>query len=121
MNQLKRTPIPRKTRMKAGKGFAVRKGINKVGKQGRANKRANATLAKRYIESGLPQRCEARFLHACTGEAQLTWAHNAKRRKKPDLLHAALICQNAHNAIEYLPPEQMGAIVDQIIAARETL
>jgi hypothetical protein len=66
------------------------------------------------------QFCEARFPHECTGREQLTWAHNAKRRKlsTEDLTHAALICVNAHNIIEVLPPEEMRRIVDEIIADR---
>lgn len=88
----------------------------KAGKKSRANKRANATLAKNYKGE---QYCQATFPHDCTGSHQLTWAHNAKRRKNPDLLHAALICRNAHEAIEYLPPEEMKAIVDEIVERQE--
>lgn len=108
------------------KGFkprtaSLKRGTKRLGpgKKTKANRSANVILAKRFIESGLPQYCEARFEHECTGSHQLTWAHNKKRRKLPDLLHAALICQNAHNAIEFLPPEEMKAIVDEIVARRE--
>lgn len=80
------------------------------------NRRANAVLAKTFKGE---RYCEARFPHDCTKGDFLTWAHNAKRRKNPDLLHAALICQNAHHCIEYLPPEEMKAIVDGIIEQRE--
>lgn len=94
--------------------------MNKIGKQGKLNKKANATLAKTFIESGLPQYCEARFEHECSGASMLTWAHNAKRRKQPDLLHAALLCQTAHQIIEVKSPEVMMQIVDGIISARAT-
>lgn len=102
--EMKRSPITR-TRFKSG-----------AGKKGKANKKANALLAKTYTGE---KYCEARFPHECSGSSFLTWAHNAKRRKNPDLLHAALICQNAHNAIEFLPPEQMKRIVDGIIEGRK--
>lgn len=92
-----------------------RRAALKAGKKSYANKRANATLAKEF--KGEPY-CEARFPHDCTRDRFLTWAHNAKRRKNPDLLHAALLCQNAHNCIEYLPPEEMKMIVDGIIKQR---
>lgn len=98
----------------------TRRQMSRIGAKGRANKKANATLAKTFIESGLPQYCEARFEHECSGASMLTWAHNAKRRKQPDLLHAALLCQTAHQIIEVKPPEEMKRIVDGIILARAT-
>lgn len=96
-----------------------RGGRLKAGKKTRANQKANAQLAKDYIASGLPQYCEGRFPHDCTRSQMLTWAHNAKRRKRPDLSHAALLCQNGHYAIEVLPPDEMRAIVDEIVEARK--
>lgn len=93
-----------------------RRSLLQIGKKGRANKKANASLAKNYKGE---QYCQAKFPHDCTGREFLTWAHNAKRRKNPDLLHAALICRNAHDAIEYLPPDEMMRIVDEIVERQE--
>nr|ALS89864.1 YccJ-like protein [uncultured bacterium] len=93
--------------------------LEPLGKKGRENRKANAKLAKDFIESGQAQVCEANFPHECTRYDQLTWAHNAKRRKKPDLTHAALLCQNAHNRIEFLPADEMKQIVDEIIERRK--
>jgi hypothetical protein len=31
-----------------------------------------------------------------------------------------LICRNAHDLIEILPPDEMRAIVDEIVASRQT-
>jgi hypothetical protein len=92
--------------------------LRRVGKKGKLNQKANRILAKEFKG---PQYCEATFPHDCTGSEQLTWAHNAKRRKlsTEDLTHAALICINAHNVIEVKSPEEMKAIVDEIIQIRE--
>lgn len=87
-----------------------------MGKKGYANKKANAILARDFKGE---KYCEARFPHDCSGSEFLTWAHNMKRRKNPDLLHAALLCRNAHECIEYLPPEDMKRIVDEIIERRK--
>ena len=89
----------------------------KPGKKTRANQRANRILARDFHGS---RHCEATFPHDCTGSEQLTWAHNMKRRKQPDPTHAALICRNAHDLIEILPPDEMRAIVDEIVASRQT-
>lgn len=105
---IRRKPQPWRTRRQ-------RAALKRIGKKGKENQKANATLAKTFKGA---QFCEARFPHDCTGSEQLTWAHNMKRRKQPDLLHAALICVNAHNIIEVLPPEDMKRIVDGIIDNR---
>jgi hypothetical protein len=111
--QIKRTEFKKaeyRTRLR-------RVALRKIGKKGKENVRANRILAKNFTGH---QYCEAKFPHDCTGREQLTWAHNMKRRKKPDLLRAALICVNAHNAVEFLPPEEMKRIVDEIVSSRET-
>lgn len=89
--------------------------LNRLGKKGKANRKANALLAKTYTGE---KYCEARFPHECSGSSFLTWAHNCKRRKNPDLLHAALICQTAHQIIEVRPADEMRQIVDEIIERR---
>lgn len=108
---LKRTPFKSSSNVNAR-----REAKWGVGRKTKANRKANAQLVKEYIGE---RYCEARFPHECTGQHFLTWAHNAKRRKNPNLLHAALICCNAHNVIEFLPPEQMKQIVDGIIERRK--
>jgi hypothetical protein len=96
-------------------GFRKKGRPLKAGKKMRLNQKANRMLARDFKG---PQYCEAAFPHDCTGSHFLTWAHNMKRRKGPDLLHAALICVNAHNIIEVKSPEEMKMIVDGIISSR---
>lgn len=101
---MKRSSMTR-TRFKSG-----------AGKKTRANRKANALLAKTYTGE---KYCEAKFPHECTGTSFLTWAHNCKRRKNPDLLHAALICCNAHQILEVKSPEVMKQMVDGMIERRQ--
>lgn len=107
----------RRTRFKQKLSIELvrRRRLRALGKKGKANQRANRILAREFKG---PHYCEATFPHDCTGSEQLTWAHNMKRRKQPDLLHAALICRNAHDIIEIKPAEEMMRIVDGIILER---
>lgn len=59
-------------------------------------------------------------LPGCMRDNFLTFAHAKKRRKLEDgeLKVVALLCQNCHNEIEYLPAAKMEAIVMNIINNR---
>ena len=61
--------------------------------------------------------------HECTYDDFLGYAHNAKRRKldAEGLKRAILICNNAHNVIEFWKPEEMKRIVNEVIANRDVL
>lgn len=111
----RRAQLRRKTELHSPVELVRRRRLRALGKKGKANKRANATMAKEFKGH---QFCEGRFNSFCTGYDQLTWAHNAKRRKRPNLTHAALLCRNCHDSIEHLPPAEMMHIVDSIVANR---
>lgn len=64
--------------------------------------------------------CELRY-EGCFGEGALGFAHGRKRRHlQGDELETLTIlsCNHCHDRIEYLPPEQMLAIVQDVIGQR---
>lgn len=92
------------------------------GKQTAENLTSNARLKVRFAALGITS-CElfGFLVHDCTRDNYLTWAHGRKRRKllegELDTL-VILACQNGHNAIEFLQPEEMLAIVQDAIERR---
>lgn len=92
--------------------------LNRIGKKGKANKKANATLAKEFKGSHY---CEAR-LQGCWGNVALSWSHHSKRRKlsTEELSEAALMCIPCHEQWEHLPPDELKANVKGLTAKRET-
>jgi hypothetical protein len=96
----------------------MRRALNPVGKKGKLNKKANATMAKNF--KGV-QYCEAR-LKGCWGDVALSWAHHSKRRRltPEELTVAALVCIPCHDQLEVLPAEEMKTRILELIAKRET-
>lgn len=79
--------------------------INKVGKQGRANAKANKAIAELWAYHAIDY-CEADFPHECS--PFLTNAHRHKRAwyySQPELLsdfnQVALLCVESHDMIEH--------------------
>lgn len=98
-----------------------RTGRLRPGKQTAFNLASNARLKIRFGALSI-ESCELGYKN-CTRDNFLTWAHGCKRRKligdELDTL-VILACQNCHNAIEFLPPAEMLAIVEGVIARRVT-
>lgn len=82
--------------------------INKIGKQGRINLKANKKLSKLWFDEEIDY-CELDIPHECNAWMGLTNAHRHKRdwyKGKPEELlwsynQVARICLNGHNLIEY--------------------
>lgn len=95
-------------------------------KAGRKTKAWNAERRKLKADSARNNRttCELRgnpeVPHECSTDDFLGYAHAAKRRNlsRVELGHAILICNNAHNVIEFWPAEEMKRIVNETIEAR---
>lgn len=90
--------------------------LNRRGKKGKVNQKANATMAKEFKGD---QFCEGR-LPGCWGWNWLSWAHHSKRRKLSvgELTIAALLCVPCHNVIEAMKPEEMKSTILRIIDNR---
>lgn len=77
-------------------------------------------LSIEFAAAGITS-CELKY-EGCWGEKALGWAHGRKRRNLRDgelKSLVALVCNPCHGRIEYLPPEEMLAIVQDVIARRE--
>lgn len=100
----------------------------KRGKRLSAGKKVKAWNAERrrlkieHERMGI-KTCELRGVieHQCTYDNFLRYAHDAKRRKlsAEDLKIAILICNNVHDLLERMPPDEMKRIVNDTIAARK--
>jgi hypothetical protein len=91
----------------------------RVGKKGRdwiaVRRRLSAEFAARGIVS-----CELGY-ESCWGQTALGWAHGRKRRHLKDNELETLVilsCNPCHDKIEYLPPAEMLAIVQDVISNR---
>jgi hypothetical protein len=108
-SQLKRSSMRRngRSRLKAGR---------------RTNDwmRVRRILSREFAAAGITS-CELK-LEGCWGDRALGFAHGRKRRHlKGDELQTLTIlsCNICHDKIEYLPPEEMLAIVQDVIERRE--
>lgn len=115
---------PRRSSFSA-KRTSISQKPRKALRAGKKTKAWDATRRKLKVESersGLIT-CELRgiVLHECSYDNFLGYAHDAKRRKlsREDLKRAILICNNAHDVIEFWSPEEMKRIVNDTIAARK--
>lgn len=94
--------------------------LNRVGPRTREWRNTVVRLKKRYAAMGITS-CELRY-EGCFGNEALGFAHGRKRRKllKGELEHLCiLLCNFCHDKIEFLPAEEMLAIVESVIANRE--
>jgi hypothetical protein len=89
-------PIP-----KPIKKIKKTKSINKIGKKGEANLKANVIMKEAFLNMGIVT-CEIK-LEGCFKNNFLTFAHLKKRRflKEEDLLVGVLACVNCHTKVEY--------------------
>jgi len=82
--------------------------LNKIGKQGKINQRANKILARLWFDKEIDY-CEQYLPHNCVSFMGLTNAHRHKRDwykgKSEELLYSynqvARLCINGHDLIEY--------------------
>lgn len=101
----------------ASQGFLARKrGINKRGPGTKAWDAERARLKPKFKAVGITT-CEIQY-PGCWNDDYLGFAHDAKRRKQPDLGKVILGCNPCHDILENLGPERMKAEVDRIIAGR---
>jgi hypothetical protein len=104
--------LKRSSRLRAGKKTRAWDRVRRILKlDSVANERTTCELR------GHPE-----VLHECTYDNYLGYAHDAKRRKltAEDLKRAILICNNAHNVIEFMPSEEMKRIVNDVWESRES-
>jgi len=100
-------------------------GFSRRLKAGKRTKAWNAQRRKLKVDSVANNRttCELRGVipHECTYDDFLGYAHDAKRRKlsREDLKRAILICNNVHDQLERMKPDEMKRIVNDTIAARK--
>lgn len=94
------------------------------GKKTKAWDSARATIKRRFEKAGITT-CELRgskkVPHECGNDNYLGFAHDAKRRKltPEDLYRVILVCNFAHDIIEFWPAEKMRAIVNETIQNRK--
>jgi hypothetical protein len=95
-----------------------RKAVNKRGPRTKAWTNARRQLKREFAAMGI-QSCELQY-GGCWGDDTLGFAHAAKRRKlKPeDLKTVILACANCHDLIEFLPADEMKAVVERTIRLR---
>lgn len=79
--------------------------------------RIRAALKPLFEVAGITS-CEFRY-RGCWKDNALGFAHDAKRRKQPNLRYVALSCNPCHDLLEVMGPEKMKAEVDRVINARE--
>lgn len=92
----------------------------RLGRKGKSWLKVRRELSADFAARGIVS-CELR-LDGCWGSNATGFAHGRKRRHlKGDELKTltALLCNPCHARIEYLPPEEMLAIVRRVIANRE--
>jgi hypothetical protein len=96
--------------------------LNRVGKKGRANAKANRERRPKFEAMGVT-RCEVNF-EGCTGGYDVTWAHGRKRRKLlPGELEdfVCVACTRCHRRLdEEMTHEEMADKVREIVNNRET-
>lgn len=94
--------------------------MKRAGKKVKAWESARAKLKVKFYAMGITS-CEARFPHNCWQSNGLSFAHAKKRRnlKPHELGEVALLCIEAHNAVESLPEAEMTKVIRGIIANRE--
>lgn len=100
-------------------GFSGRLGAGRKTKAWSAERRKLKADSERNSRTT----CELRGVipHECTYDDFLGYAHDAKRRKltREDLKRAILVCNNVHDLLEVMKPEEMKRIVNDTIAARQ--
>jgi len=85
---------------------------------------ARAIIKRRFEKVGITK-CELRsskeVQHECGNDNYLGFAHDAKRRKltAEDLYRVILVCNFAHDVIEFWPAEKMKTIVNKTIQSRK--
>lgn len=110
---------PGKPKRATSNGAALqRTPLNKVGKKGRANQKANKEIDAEAARHGITF-CEA-GLQGCLGAYMLTRAHSKKRRNivGTEITEAIYACVHCHDIIEGWPEHQMTAFVRRKIAER---
>ena len=98
------------------------KRINKIGPKTQTWIDARADLKIEFEHEYGITTCELRYEN-CWRDNALSFAHAEKRRKltREDLKHVILCCTICHDAIEFLPPEEMKRIVDTVCQQRESM
>lgn len=102
---------------KASQGLKARKGARlRAGRKTKAWAAERARLKPRFAAARITS-CEFAY-EGCWRDDALGFAHDAKRRKQPDLSVVALACNSCHDKLELMGPEQMFAEVHRVIDAR---
>lgn len=91
----------------------------KAGRKTNAWTKVRRELSKEFLAQGIVS-CELKY-DGCWGEAALSFAHGRKRRhlKEGELKTLTILaCTPCHDKLEYLRPEEMLTIVENIICDR---
>lgn len=111
--------LTRKTPLRAKSGNQrQRTPLNKIGKKGRANQKANKEIDKEAARHGITF-CEAQ-LDGCLGSFMLQRMHSKKRRniRGAEIIEAIYGCDHCHSIAELWPEAKMTEFVRAKIALR---
>jgi len=119
--RLKSKTSLKRSAMKRGGKLQATKPMKKAGKKSRAWFAVRRRLKVEFEARGITS-CELRY-EGCAGDGMLGFAHGRKRRHlRGNELETLTIlaCNHCHGKVEYLGPERMLAIVNDVIKRRLT-